>query len=259
MNIEDLTKPAIEFLHCETPKEWINEASRKENLSIILLDHLICELKAAQTAMWLIRKYAVDKQSGDHLLSWLKPYEDFVYRNEGSLEKLSKNLKFSKSIISKNGAHFNQDLVNKMVLLINEELHHFYQVLEIMERRNISYRNISAGRYAKGLMSHVRTYEPEALIDKLICGAYIEARSCERFAKLAPHLDDELQKFYFSLLKSEARHFQDYLTLAQNLSKVNIYTRVDYFGKIEASLIQSDDTDFKFHSGKPITKDLMFS
>ena len=198
MNIEDLTKPAIEFLHCETPKEWIIEASRKENLSIILLDHLICELKAAQTAMWLIRKYAVDKQSGNHLLSWLKPYEDFVYRKEGSLEKLANNLKFSKSIISKKGTHFNQDLVNKMVLLINEELHHFYQVLEIMESRNIPYHNISAGRYAKGLMSYVRTYEPEALIDKLICGAFIEARSCERFAKLAPHLADDLQKFYLS-------------------------------------------------------------
>ena len=251
MNTENLIQPAMEFLHCETPQEWVDEASREENLSTILLDHLLCELKAAQTAMWLIRKYAVDKQSGDHLLSWLKPYEDFVYRKEGSLEKLSKNLKFSKSIISKNGAHFNQDLVNKMVLLINEELHHFYQVLEIMERRNISYRNISAGRYAKGLMSHVRTYEPEALIDKLICGAYIEARSCERFAKLAPHLDDELQKFYFSLLKSEARHFQDYLLLAQNLSVENINTRVKYFGEIEAALISSSDSELKFHSGTP--------
>jgi tRNA isopentenyl-2-thiomethyl-A-37 hydroxylase MiaE len=49
----------------------------------------------------------------------------------------------------------------------------------------------------------VRSHEPVMLIDKLICGAYIEARSCERFAALAPWLDDDLQKFYLSLLRSK--------------------------------------------------------
>ncbi len=33
--------------------------------------------------------------------------------------------------------------------------------------------------------------------------------------KLAPYLDPELKKFYISLLRSEARHYQDYLTLAE--------------------------------------------
>jgi tRNA-(ms[2]io[6]A)-hydroxylase len=60
------------------------------------------------------------------------------------------------------------------------------------------------------------------LIDKLICGAYIEARSCERFAALAPWLDDDLQKFYLSLLRSEARHYQDYLDLAQKIAGEDI-------------------------------------
>ena len=64
----------------------------------------------------------------------------------------------------------------------------------------------------------VRSHEPVMLIDKLICGAYIEARSCERFAALAPWLDDDLQKFYLSLLRSEARHYQDYLDLAQKIA-----------------------------------------
>ncbi|WP_420837764.1 tRNA isopentenyl-2-thiomethyl-A-37 hydroxylase MiaE [Arsenophonus endosymbiont of Bemisia tabaci] len=45
------------------------------------------------------------------------------------------------------------------------------------------------------------------LIDKLIIGAYIEARSCKRFAKLAPHLETSLAKFYISLLRSESRHY----------------------------------------------------
>ncbi len=243
--------PINTFLLCETPQEWIEKAIRPENLNMLLIDHLICELKAAQTAMWLIRKYAVDKKSGEVLLDWLQPYEKFVYRKEGSLESLSKKLAFSKLLVPKSDSPIGQDLIDKMVLLIKEELHHFYQVLEIMAARGIVYENITAGRYAKGMMTHVRTHEPAILIDKLICGAYIEARSCERFAKLAPHLDDELGKFYISLLRSEARHFEDYLTLAQKVASEDISERVKFFGEIEAALILSADDDFKFHSGAP--------
>lgn len=252
MNTEELLNPIQSFLQCETPQEWIDKAAKPENLSVILLDHLVCELKAAQTGMWLIRKYAVDKQSGQELLNWLEPYERFIYKKEGTIEDLAKKLKFSKSIVPKNNSSIGQDLIDKMVLLIKEELHHFYQVLEIMNTRNIPYENISAGRYAKGMMKHVKTHEPETLIDKLICGAYIEARSCERFAKLAPYLDDELNRFYISLLRSEARHYEDYLALAEKVANKDISERVKLFGKVEAELILSDDEDFKFHSGKPV-------
>ena len=101
------------------------------------------------------------------------------------------------------------------------------------------------------MLREVRTYEPQALIDKLICGAYIEARSCERFAKLAPHVDKRLSDFYVSLLRSEARHFMDYLTLAEDIADADISERVAFFGEVEAQLILSDDSDFKFHSGVP--------
>ncbi len=79
-----------------------------------------------------------------------------------------------------------RQLIDRMVLLIKEELHHFWQVREVMQARNIPYVKITASRYAKGMLKAVRTHEPLTLIDKLICGAYIEARSCERFAALAP-------------------------------------------------------------------------
>lgn len=251
IEFQPLLEPIHQFLHCQTPQEWIDKASEPENLAVLLTDHMICELKAAQTAMWLIRKYAVDKESGEALLAWLTPYEDFIYRRQGSLSELETKNKLSKAIIAKNHSPYGQDLIDKMVLLIKEELHHFIQVLEIMTTRGIEYKNISSSRYAKGLMKHVKTHEPETLIDKLICGAYIEARSCERFAKLAPYLDDELNKFYISLLRSEARHYQDYLVLAQQIAGACIDDRVAYFGKVEADLISSVDSDFKFHSGKP--------
>lgn len=252
MSHQQLLAPILNFLQCTTPDAWINEARKPENLPVILKDHLACELKAGQTAMHLIRKYAVDKESGLILAQWFKPYEDFLYRKVGDLTSLANKSNLTKAILPKNDSPYSQDLIDKMVLLIKEELHHFYQVLEIMTERSIPFEGITAGRYAKGMMKHVRTYEPQALIDKLIIGAYIEARSCERFAKLAPHLDDKLNKFYISLLRSEARHFEDYLALAQDISQEDITERVKFFGEQEAELISAYDEDFKFHSGSPV-------
>lgn len=240
------------FLQCKTPIAWLEQAKKPENLKIILLDHLICELKAAQSAMYLIRKYAVDKQSGDALLAWLKPYEDFAYRKQGNWRDLVKNNNLTKAMLPKSGTPYGQDLIDKMVLLIKEELHHFYQVLEIMDEYEIEYENITSSRYAKGLLQHVTSYEPNTLVDKLICGAYIEARSCERFAALAPYVDKRLGDFYLSLLRSEARHYQDYLTLATEIAGKDISSRVLFFGEVEANLITSNDPDFKFHSGAPV-------
>lgn len=142
------------------------------------------------------------------------------------------------------------ELLNKMSRLAREELRHFEQVLAIMERRNIDYRHVSASRYAAELRKHVRSADPEKLIDTLIVGAIIEARSCERFARLAPHLDEELQKFYESLLKSEARHFQDYLSLAKKAAGgQSIDERVRFFLGLEQELVESSDEEFRFHSG----------
>ncbi|MBG0759026.1 tRNA-(ms[2]io[6]A)-hydroxylase [Vibrio cidicii] len=248
---QELLAPIHAFLHCETPDEWVEQAKKPENLATILLDHLLCELKAGQSAMYLIRKYAVDKESAHTLLDWFKPYEDFAYRGIGSIDTLKGESNISKAIMAKSNSPYSQDLIDKMVLLIKEELHHFYQVLEIMQSRGIEYQSIPASRYAKGLLSHMKTHEPETLIDKLIIGGYIEARSCERFAKLAPHMDDEIAKFYISLLRSEARHYQDYLSLAEQIAGKDISARITYFGKIEAQLISSPDSDFKFHSGVP--------
>jgi tRNA-(ms[2]io[6]A)-hydroxylase len=149
-----------------------------------------------------------------------------------------------------NFAH-GDELISKMVLLIKEELHHFGQVLEIIQTRNMPYDNIGASRYARGLMQHVRTHEPAKLSDTLICGAFIEARSCERFAAIAPHLDPELTKFYISLLRSEARHYSDYLSLARTVGGDDIEERIAHFRQVEGELIITEDDDFRFHSGLP--------
>lgn len=252
MQFAELLQPIHQFLQCSTPAGWLTAAAKPENLPILLQDHLVCELKAAQTAMYLLRRYACDKESSVALLHWLQPFEDFAYRFNGDLVSLKQAEKLQKSIIGRSDFQHSDLIIDRMVLLIREELHHFCQVLEIMQARNIPYQNITASRYAKTLIQHCKTHEPQILIDKLICGAYIEARSCERFAALSVLIDTELATFYQSLLRSEARHFADYLQLAQVISKTDISARVKYFGQLEAELIGSPDDDFKFHSGLPV-------
>ena len=143
------------------------------------------------------------------------------------------------------------DLLSKMSQLAREELLHFHQVVKIMADRGIRYIRLSPSRYAAGLRSILRKPEKEQLVDILIVGAYIEARSCERFAKLAPRLDDELQRFYKSLIKSEARHFEDYLELATQCAGGDISARLKVFARKEKELITAPDKLFRFHSGAP--------
>jgi tRNA-(ms[2]io[6]A)-hydroxylase len=144
----------------------------------------------------------------------------------------------------------NFELLNKMSRLAREEMRHFEQVIAIMKRRNINYLHISASRYAAGMRDLARNDDPGRLVDVLVIGAFIEARSCERFARLAPYLDDELEQFYTSLLKSEGRHYQDYLKLAKKAAgDAGIEERVALFAERERELIEQPDTEFRFHSG----------
>ena len=151
----------------------------------------------------------------------------------------------------------NHDLLNKMSRLAREELRHFEQVMALMKKRGVDYPHIEAAHYAGQLRRPIRTSEPHRLVAILIVGAVIDARSCERFAKIAPFLDDDLQKFYLSLLKSEARHYQDYLKLAQKAAGIDISDRVDVFLSLEKIIIETESDEFRFHSGplkRPLKK-----
>ena len=147
-------------------------------------------------------------------------------------------------------------LLQKMSRLAREELRHFEQVVDVMTDEGIDYIQLSPSRYAAGLHRLISKQEPHRLIDSLICGAVVEARSCERFAALIPVLPDAIGQLYRSLLKSEARHFQDYLTLAEGFAEslcqdVDIPQRLEMFLRADAELISTEDTEFRFHSGVP--------
>ena len=79
-------------------------------------------------------------------------------------------------------------LAQRMSRLAREELRHFEQVRSIMDDMGIEFERMTASRYAGQLRDAARQDEPGKLLDLLLIGAIIEARSCERFVKIAPRL-----------------------------------------------------------------------
>lgn len=145
-------------------------------------------------------------------------------------------------------------LVERMSRLAREELRHFEQVRALMRGLGIRWKTLGASRYAAGLHAHVRREEPGRLLDTLLVGALIEARSAERFALLAPYLPGQIGRFYAGLLASEARHFENYLALARRTAgPEDIDARLGVLRAAEAELVSSPDRQFRFHSGMPAT------
>ena len=146
------------------------------------------------------------------------------------------------------------DLTGKMSRLAREELRHYEQVAKLIRTLGVAPQRLAPGRYAERLRRLVAKSEPHREVDLMICGAFIEARSCERFATLAAHIGAPLSDFFHGLHHAEARHYRVYLDLARRAAKrvnVALDARVDAFAALEAELITLPDAVFRFHSGPP--------
>lgn len=153
-----------------------------------------------------------------------------------------------------------RELTLCMSRLAREELRHFEQVQKHIDRRSIRRQKIGPAPYAGELLRLTSDKEPARLRQRLIVGALIEARSCERFARLIPWLDEPLAEFYGGLLASESRHFLHYLELAQAAAAPaeGCQAEIDYFRQAEADIIVRPDKVLRFHSGPPLTVDVEF-
>lgn len=144
-----------------------------------------------------------------------------------------------------------------MARLAREELRHFEQVQKIMQQLQVPMTRLSPGRYANGLRRALAVDEPRRKLDLMLCGALIEARSCERFELLAPRLQPPLADFYAGLAESERRHAGLYLQLAEaarpaGVSDGMMQQRLVELAEVEAALVREPDPQFRFHSGLPI-------
>lgn len=202
----------MQILQAATPSEWVDEAIYQ--WEALLADHANCEKKAASTALALMFAYPEDRA-----------------------------------------------LATRLSKLAREELRHFEQVDQLMQQAKVAYRRQKPGRYAAGLRSQLTTHEPRRKLDLLLMGALIEARSCERFRLLAAReghacaLPEPVQSLYRGLEASEARHFHLYLRLAEQhahaLGIKDWQERLEELSAVEAELITSPDSEFRFHSGRP--------
>lgn len=146
------------------------------------------------------------------------------------------------------------DLTERMSRLAREELRHFEQVQRLMRELQVPFTRLSPARYADGMRRAIRRDEPGRLLDLLICGALIEARSCERFVGLAPRLDEPLRSFYAGLAASETRHHHLYLRLAEQRYPYQWQDVMRRLSAVEAELATEPDAQFRFHSGAPLSE-----
>jgi len=109
-------------------------------------------------------------------------------------------------------------LVEVMTPVVAEEWGHFERVLEELKKRGFKLGFPRVDEYVKQLMKVERKggSRDQQLMEKLLINALIEARSCERFRLLWKNIQDEdLSKFYYELMVSEASHYKNFLQLAK--------------------------------------------
>jgi tRNA-(ms[2]io[6]A)-hydroxylase len=146
------------------------------------------------------------------------------------------------------------ELTDKMSRLAREELRHYEQVAKLIRALKVTPQRLAPGRYAERMRRLVAKAEPHREVDLMICGAFIEARSCERFAALAPAIGAPLSALFQGLHNAEARHYKVYLDLARRAAKragAELQARIEAFAALEAELVTLPDPVFRFHSGPP--------
>jgi tRNA 2-(methylsulfanyl)-N6-isopentenyladenosine37 hydroxylase len=149
------------------------------------------------------------------------------------------------------------ELAGKMSRLAREELRHFEQVAKLIERLGVTPQRLAPGRYAERMRRLVAKAEPLRELDLMIVGAFIEARSCERFGALSAAIGAPLSDLFQGLHSAEARHHRVYLDLARRAAKragvtpAGMADRIGEFAALEAELITQPDPVFRFHSGLP--------
>ncbi|POS01770.1 tRNA-(ms[2]io[6]A)-hydroxylase [Flavobacterium croceum] len=136
-----------------------------------------------------------------------------------------------------------EDLVTEMLKIAKEEIEHFQLVHEIIKQRGLELGRERKDDYVGDLVKFMKKdgSRNDALIERLLFAAMIEARSCERFRVLSTNIDDkELAQFYHDLMVSEANHYTTFLGFARKYSeKVDVDKRWKEWLDYEASIMEN--------------------
>ena len=136
-----------------------------------------------------------------------------------------------------------KELVDMMTPVVAEEWGHFERVIEQLNKRGMALGKMRKDEYVIRLSSILKKggSREQQLVEKLLMNALIEARSCERFKLLSQNIDDdELQKFYYELMVSEAGHYKNFLALAKTyMPEAYVKTRWKEFLVAEAEILST--------------------
>jgi tRNA 2-(methylsulfanyl)-N6-isopentenyladenosine37 hydroxylase len=144
----------------------------------------------------------------------------------------------------------NARMVRELTKIAREELEHFEQVNQWLERRNIPMRPLTPPPYGAGLKAQIRPQESDRFLDSLLVSGLIEARSHERLGLLATHCPEpESARFDAGLMASEARHFGTYWVLADTyFDREIVKHRLEELAVIESELLANLHPEPRIHS-----------
>ncbi|WP_258104626.1 tRNA-(ms[2]io[6]A)-hydroxylase [Marinoscillum sp. MHG1-6] len=136
-----------------------------------------------------------------------------------------------------------RELVEMLTPVVAEEWAHFERVLEQLRKRGFGLGKPRKDEYVIKINGILRSggSREQQLVEKLLLNALIEARSCERFKILWKNIEDqELSKFYYELMVSEAGHYHNFLDLAKTyMPEDYVMERWGEFLEEEAAILKT--------------------
>ena len=134
-----------------------------------------------------------------------------------------------------------EELVTEMTRIALEEMEHFQMVHNIIKEKGLVLGRERKDNYVNDLVKFAKKdgSRNDALVERLLFAAMIEARSCERFKVLSENIQDpELAQFYRDLMISEAGHYTTFLGFAKQYQEnINVDIRWKEWIEFESSII----------------------
>lgn len=138
-----------------------------------------------------------------------------------------------------------EKLVEVLTPVVAEEWGHFERVMEKMKDRNIPFGKKRKDEYVEQLLLLRKKggSREQQLVEQLLINAIIEARSCERFRLLSQNIaDEDLKKFYYELMISEAGHYVNFVDLAKEyMPEEYVKSRLKELLEQEAEIMKNLD------------------
>jgi tRNA-(ms[2]io[6]A)-hydroxylase len=135
------------------------------------------------------------------------------------------------------------DMVDEMTAISIEEMQHFEMVLKIIREKGFRLLREEKDNYVNELFKFMKKdgSRTQALCERLLFAAMVEARSCERFKTLSENIKDpKLSKFYNDLMVSEANHYTTFLKFARKYgTDTNVDKRWKEWIDFEDSIIRN--------------------